>query len=206
MRRTVVSAYYGDHFRPVASLTWPEIDSFARRHGHGFLPIQFRGPFGRPPAWLKLAAVARAFEKTDEVLWIDADVLIVDQSLDIEVPQSYWQAMVEHTTAEGHVPNTGVWLLRREMIGVLVAVAMRDSLIDHRWWEQAAIMHEMGYGVESVPCGRVRDSMLYENTMFLPEEWNAWVGSDPAIRPRFRHACGLHAPGQQLETIRSWLQ
>lgn len=206
MRRAVVSAYHGSHFEPVASLTWPVMDSFARRHGHEFLPIQFSGPLARPPAWLKLVAIGKAFERSDEVLWVDADVLIVDEALDIEVPQNFWQAMVEHTTTEGSVPNTGVWLLRRQMIGSLVLASMKDALSGHRWWEQAAILDEMGYEIESLPCRKVRDSSLCDNTFFLPEEWNVWVGSDPSIRPRFRHACGLHAPGQQFETIRSWLQ
>lgn len=181
------------------------MDSFARRHGHGFLPIQFRGPFGRPPAWLKLTAIARAFESTDEVLWIDADVLIVDQSQDIEVPQNYWQAMVEHHFEEGRVPNTGVWLLRRPTIGALMSAAMNDRLVSHRWWEQAAVIEQMGYSVNSSYCARERESDLFDNTMFLPEEWNAWAGSEPSIRPRFRHACGLHDPVERLSVIKGWM-
>ena len=181
--------------------------AFADKHGHDFVGLSFdEAPCGRPPAWTKLVAISAALSDHEEALWIDTDVAIVDDSEDISVPEGYWQALVEHETTEGSVPNTGVWLVTRKMLPVITTAAMLDAAVNHRWWDQAAILLLMGYSVFSPICKRVVESPLVSQTLFLPEQWNVWSGSDKSVTPKFRHACGLHGDGEQLQALTEWLK
>ena len=204
MSRAIVSSCGGDRvWDEISSVTWPRMRSFATKHGHSFCSSPLPAGIQRPPSWLKLVRIAEALRDYDEVLWLDADVVVVDESMDMIVPQSFCQAVVEHHFGEGDVPNSGVWLVRRAMLGSLMEIAMSDIHTTHKWWEQAALIEKMGYCPRSTPCRRVRDSELLEETFFLGEEWNCWTGSPQSVRPRFMHACGLTGY-QRLDVIRRW--
>jgi hypothetical protein len=188
MTRAVVSGHTGNEWRDIAALTFPGFADYANRHGASFISFDPIADCGRPPAWSKLVAIAEAFADHDEVLWLDADVLIVDgsESLFDAVPGWADQALVEHPNPT-HM-NTGVWLLRRRMIPVVTLACMRDELIHHRWWEQAAI-NEITLE-RKIP------------THVLGGEWNRWHGDTSDTPPRFLHACGLKH--SRLETLKGW--
>jgi len=193
MKRAVVSGHCGrEEWAEIASVTWPLMRSYAQRHGLGFHEYVYNTQAGRPASWKKLICIAAAMVHADEVLWLDADVVVVDQSLSIFDAVSLGeciQAMCRLTDTNGvEHHNAGVWVLRREMLPFLMTAAMDDSCIHHPWWEQQAIRNL----IDHIP------------TLDLPHEWNVWAGTDPSVVPRFRHACGLHGPGQQLEAVRRW--
>lgn len=206
MRRVVVTGSEGEHFEPIVALTAPRMEKYAKKHGAEFLRVPFPPIVDRPSSWKKLIAIALGFIEFDEVLWLDADVVIVDSTESIfdSVPADYDHAMVRHSTSEGDVPNAGVWLLRRQMLPVLSVASMMDSLRDHRWWEQAAILSLMGFTDSSGFCRHEQETHVYQHTHWLDESWNVWPGSPEGVRPRFRHACGI-SHGDRLNAIRRWI-
>ena len=133
---TIVTGWCGDEWREIASLTVPRMKNYAGRHGYDFEVYEFTGEITRAASWKKLLAIASEFEIADEVLWLDTDVLIVDGSEDIafDFQPGMSQAMVRHSSPEGDVPNAGVWFLDRRMLGTLMACAMDDRFVNHRWW------------------------------------------------------------------------
>lgn len=188
--RAIVSGFAGDEWGKVAEVTWPRMLDYAGRHGVVFLPAVL-AKRSRPLPWSKLWCIASAFIDFDEVLWLDADVLIVDPSTSIfdEFAAEADTAMVRHPVPS-HL-NTGVWLLRRRMNPILVDAAMRDEYVHHPWWEQAAIHACLdAYG----------DRIKVQE---IGPEWNACRDIMPES-PRFLHACGMHGPGEQLDQIRKW--
>lgn len=192
MKRAIVSGHCGGEWADIASVTWPLMQSYAQRHGLEFHGCVYKSHGYRPASWKKLVSIASAMVHADEVLWLDADVVIVDQSLSIfdaidlgECIQAMCR-LSDYSGVEHH--NAGVWVLRREMLPFLMTAAMDDSCIHHPWWEQQAIRNL----IDHIP------------TIDLPHEWNVWTGADPSVVPRFRHACGLHGPGQQLEAVKRW--
>lgn len=189
----IVTGWQGDEWRPIADLTVPRMQDYAERHGHEFDCVEFDDDVARPVSWKKLVAVAHAFETSEQVVWLDADVLIVDASEDIcdHVSGGAWQAMVRHQTSEGDVPNAGVWFLDRSMLSTLMACAMDDRFVQHRWWEQAALLSRLGFGIADGQCRHDVTTPLYQRTRWLSESWNVWRGSPSAVRPRFVHACGV---------------
>lgn len=189
----IVTGWQGDDWRPIADLTVPRMQAYAEKHGHEFDVFEFDDEVARPVSWKKLYAIAQAFETAEQVLWLDADVLVVDDSEDIcaAVPCGKRHAMVRHATTEGDVPNAGVWVLDRAMLGPIVACAMDDRFVNHKWWEQAALLSRLGFGITDGQCRHTITTPLYQQTHWLDESWNVWRGSPATVRPRFVHACGV---------------
>jgi hypothetical protein len=122
----------------------------------------------------------RLLDDVDEVLWIDADAVILDDSVDLtsEVAPDAYQALVRHVTHDGDVPNTGVWFLRgqrgRELLD---AVWRREEYSQHEWWENAAAMDLLGYSLDR-PVQALHETPWLTGTQWLSSKWNAippWV-------------------------------
>lgn len=203
MRRVILSSCAGHQWDEISAITWPRMQAFARKHGHDFRSSGLPAGINRSASWLKLVRIAEALADFEEVLWLDADVVVIDDSADMIVPPEFSQAVVQHVFSEGSVPNAGVWLVRRRMLGVLIEIAMSDKHVSHRWWEQAALIEKMGYTPDSAYCHQHARTELADATFLLNEEWNCWVGSQRHVRPRFMHACGLTGT-QRLDAIKGW--
>jgi hypothetical protein len=169
----------------------PTLKAFAERHGYDFI-IPANIEQRRPPAWYKIASVQAALAGGyDEVLFIDADCVIMDDSEDLNVPEGYWQAMVKHNiNGVSEVPNTGMWLCRQPMLNILADVWAMTDYINHGWWEQGAVLHLMGYDVRNCSyCRLVVPTELYNKTYFLDAGWNRHVWDvTPAEHIRVQHA------------------
>lgn len=205
MSRVIVTSHEGDEFDRIAEITLPLISAYATRHGIKHIDITPPGFVKRPASWKKLIAICDGFSDHDEVLWIDTDVVVVNGEDNIfdATPKSAAQAMVRHSTCEGDVPNAGVWLLRRTMLPVLMSIAMADSAVSHRWWEQAALLTVMGFVESEGRCSHQHETSLFRDTAWLDESWNLWRESPVGVKPRFRHACGMGGI-ERIEAVRGW--
>jgi hypothetical protein len=186
MNRAIVTLATGAHQR-LQAIAWPSFDAFAKRHGWDLFRANGCAN-ARPHAWYKLLAIKQLLENYDEVLSLDADVLIVDGAEDLTAPPEYWQAMVKHQTGDGEVPNTGVWLCCKEMIPILDKAWDKTEWLMHGWWDQAAILDLMGYHVLQ-PTHLEQPTELYEHTYFLDSGWNVhkWDRNN-GNHARIRHA------------------
>jgi len=161
-------------------------------------------PRGRPPAWAKVPLLANLLRCYDLVAWVDADALIVDGSHDLaaELRPRKHLYLVEHAHPSGQTTaNTGVMMLRssRWSRRLLQQVWMQLDLVEHRWWENAALMRLLGYRVE--PEHASRERRLPRRVRLLDPAWNSiphWVAS-PA--PRIVHFAGLPLE-ERLERMR----
>lgn len=188
--KAVISYAEGDEHLKIAEMTWPIMQAYANAIGASWVPYTQVPKIERPPAWKKLVCLAHALATYDEVLWLDADVVVADhESIFDCVPADKLHALVEHHTDEGDVPNTGVWVCRREMLPWLMTASMRDECIGHKWWEQAAILHLLGYVVKNGICGGSLPTALLEKTHWLDERWN-FCHHSKCESFSFLHPCG----------------
>jgi hypothetical protein len=189
--RALITFAIGDHGR-LLELALPRFAAYSDRHGYEL----HTGPprmLMRPPSWLKVAALLDALNDHDEALWIDCDVVIVDDELDVadELEEHDVQALVRHHTPDGEVPNCGVWVVRQAMRPALVRLWRMDRYIDHPWWEQAGMLDLLGYRHRRRPVELGEPTDLYWRTRWLGLEWNSHEQSDRHPTPRFAHAtCG----------------
>ncbi|MEA2313549.1 MAG: hypothetical protein QOI03_241 [Solirubrobacteraceae bacterium] len=191
MRKAIVSLGAGPQSR-LLRLASRSFRRYAARHGYELDLHTELLDRERPAPWSKVLALRRLAQTHDVLLWLDADLVIVDPSHDIadELEDGRFLYMVEHRTKEGRMPNSGVMLLRggSETIGFLDDVYAQEDLINHRWWENAAICRLLGYGLDPVAPGPP-SRLLAEHTRFISPRWNS-IPDAPSSKPRIRHYPG----------------
>jgi hypothetical protein len=165
---------------------------YAKRHGYQLDLREQALDEERPPAWSKVALIRRLLDQHELVLWLDADTVVVRGDRDIadELPGDRFMAMVQHTVAGKANPNTGVMVIRAgdEARRFFAEVWDQTQYLNHRWWEQAAVMNLLGYDPETGE--RARESDWHDRIHWLGNEWNS-IRDDPAPRPRIRHWPGF---------------
>jgi hypothetical protein len=207
VRKALVTFAVGTH-TDLLDLSLPAMGRYADWHGYDLL---VRPPMMvmRPPSWHKITAVLHALQTHQEVLWVDADVLIVDDSVDLadEVDEHAWHAITRHHTREGEVPSVGVWLVRQPMRPWLERAWTLTKYLHHRWWEQAAMLQLLGYRADPPPCRLVSPTELYLHTHWLGEEWNQLLlqypdGDEPLSPARFVHVGPGSPVDWRIQTMR----
>lgn len=200
MSKALVTVGVGPH-EELLQVALPSMRRFADMHGYTLLTPDPPAT-DRPVSWWKIPALVAALADHDEALWVDADIVIVDPTDDIVIPDGKWQALVEHRTADGRVPNCAVWKVNREMIPVLHEVWRLTHRIDHGWWEQAALLDLLGYQHDRRPAFPAVDTELRRRTAFIDKGFNFHLWDSPAPEHvRFAHAT-MHP--DRLERMRGW--
>lgn len=202
MSKAIATFGTGKHAQLLA-VALPSFQAYARRHGYRLYVADEIGT-ARPPSWYKVQMIRDLLADYDAVLWIDADVVIVDGADDWQVPADKWQAMVKHLTGDGDVPNHGIWYAKRALLPWLAKIWDQAQYRYHGWWEQAAAMALMGYQPDVRPCVNHNPSELYQRTHFMDAGWNVHVwDQNKTDRPRFLHATMYPDP---LAVMREWAE
>jgi hypothetical protein len=190
-RKAIVSLGCGPQSR-LLGLAARSFRPYAACHGYA---LELRTEVldrSRPAPWSKVVLLRELAASYDLLLWLDADLVIVDRTLDIacELEDGRFLYLAEHATAEGRMPNSGVMLLRggAPTIDFLDEVYAQEDLVEHRWWENAAICRLLGYELD--PVGPVSPTpLLSERTKLISTRWNS-IPDAPASKPRIRHYPG----------------
>jgi hypothetical protein len=191
VKKAIVSLGSGQQSRLLA-LAARSFRPYAARHGYA---LELRTDVldsSRPAPWSKVVLLRELATRYDALLWLDADLVIVDRSVDIcsELEDERFLYLVEHATREGRMPNSGVMLLRggAQTLEFLDQVYAQEDLIEHRWWENAAICRLLGYELDPVGPGTPTE-LLSEHTKLISPRWNS-IPDAPAENPRIRHYPG----------------
>jgi len=171
-------------------ITFPAMRSYADLLKADFIEAPILN-HSRPLAWGKILSLSNALTTYEHVLWIDADLLLLSPTQDFreEIPSNCVQALVQHETAEGSIPNTGFWYMSSEMTPFLRDIWECYDLINHRWWDNAALLRTMGYTVDP-PIAIKTDTFLMGRTHFLDGKWNNIQHLSPN-NPFTFHAAGI---------------
>jgi hypothetical protein len=195
MKKAIVSMGSGPQARLLRLMT-ATVVPYASRHGYDVHLLA--GPLDRdrPPSWSRILAFQRYQHDYDVLVWLDADLMVLDGRVDIatELEQGCFLYLVEHHTPEGHLPNAGVMMVRTgaDCSTFLDEVWAQEDLTHHPWWESAAISRLLGYELD--PPRPVRRTKWLEKTKLLSGRWNS-IHDSPADSPRIRHY-----PGYKLRT------
>lgn len=172
----------------------PTFAEFAERHSYDV--VAFRSDEhakGRPPSWGKVRLLRGLLERYDVVLWLDADTIVLDSSVDpadLLGPDDY-QALVLLEQQGRVFPTCGVWLLRStpKAKAFLDAVWAMEEHTDHHWWEQAAVVQLLGYLIP--PDNGSAPTEWSRGTVLLDETWNCMPLVSRTLDPcRIRHYAG----------------
>jgi hypothetical protein len=195
MRKAIISMGSGPQSRLLRLMT-ATVVPYASRHGYDVHLLTEPIDPERPAPWSKIRAFQRLQHDYDVLVWLDADLMVVDGRVDIatELEDGRFLYLVEHRTPEGRLPNSGVMMVRTgaDCAAFLEAVWAQRDLIEHRWWENAAIARLLGYDLD--PPQAVARTEWLRKTKLLSGRWNS-IHDSPAGSPRIRHY-----PGYKLRT------
>ena len=179
--------------QPVLDQSLHTFRQFAERHGYDVVVGGDEAIADRAPAWSKIVLLRRLLESYDYVLWIDADAIILDDSVDpvdLFGEQDY-QALVRYRWNQEEGACTGVWILRNLQKAAAFLDAVwdgGDGYLQLHPWEQAAAMRLLGYSVD--PDRFVAPTEWSDGTLWLPSEWDtipAFTAGRRLERCRVRH-------------------
>ena len=195
MAKVICTAATGP-FRELLPLTLPSLKRYAERHGWELVIVTEDRADGRPPAWGKVPILREQLARAAVVAWIDADALVVDGSRDLadELRPRKRLYLVEHNAPTGDVTaNSGVMMLRasRWANRFLAEVWAQTDLVDHIWWENAAIMRLLGYRIDPLPAAPERRTRWLGRVHFLDLAWNSIPHAQASPAPRILHYAGL---------------
>jgi hypothetical protein len=187
----LMTGWAGTEHGIMAAHTSPLLEGYAHKHGMGFICVNLQNP-SHGPSWMKIPNLYQALNDFERVLWVDADVVVLDDSENImDGMGDKSQALVCHETECGSVPNCGVWAVSRKMRPALddIWAIFRWGYAGHPWWEQAAVLTMMGYAVLEGPrTALINKTQLYEDTAFLDPKWNHHHADSNKRPPAFFHA------------------
>jgi hypothetical protein len=206
LRKAIVSLGTGPQARLLA-LASRSFRRYGARHGYELELHTETLDTMRPAPWSKVVLLRELADRYDLLLWLDADLVIVDDSADIaeELVDGRFLYLVEHHTKEGRMPNSGVMLLRggAPTISFLDDVYAQEDLITHRWWENAAICRLLGYELDPIRPG-TPTPLLHESTKLISPRWNS-IPDAPAPHPRIKHYPGYSLKARALLMARDEL-
>jgi hypothetical protein len=190
MSRAIASIGTGAHER-LLRLAARSFRPYAARHGYELHLHTDVIDTSRPAPWSKVRILRDLLDRHELVVWLDSDLIVVDPRADIasNVPDDRFLALVEHRIGAARFPNTGVMVLRPDARGFLDEVWAQEDLIDHQWWENAAICRLLGYELEPEPHPERETQLAHDHTHWLDPRWNS-IPDAPAPHPRIRHYPG----------------
>ena len=195
MRKVIATLAAGPH-QAYLDMTRSRLIEYGNKHNYDIEFFNDVLTTDRPPAWSKILIIQKMLEIYEIVLWIDSDAVIIDPSTDIfdefEADKTEL-ALVEHSYGGEAHANTGVMVIKRteNILQFLDLVWNQVDLIDHPWWEQAAILRCLGIDSKVWPIGKGDiHSRIAIDVKFLDKKWNAIRQDFPHENIKIRHFAG----------------
>ena len=210
LKKAIVMAFPG--YEELYKIAKPSVEFFAKKHNYDLLTYT-DNPTNLPASWSKVPRLIDALESGyDSVLWLDADVVIVDPTEDIVVPAQMHQALAQHTTPDNlKTVNCGVWYLRKQALEFLREVWKLGPVpsANPEWWEQNAVMQVLGISTFP-PYATPASSNKYLQHLFdLDYSWNVAVfdkrGFNTKSNFRILHAAGCGSIARRADIMRRWI-
>jgi nucleotide-diphospho-sugar transferase len=190
---------HDSRYKSIASISVPSIRALADAHAYTLRTIE-RDDCTRRGGWIKIESIRQVLEEGfDFVLWLDADIYVARQDIDIRnvIRPEIHLHMAWHKPAprpDGDPPhfNTGVMLIRasdwsRQFFGRV----WETGPLNHRWNDQATILHLLGYD-RILNLGENRLADIDQAPLSqLNIRWNSIPGVCASDDPIIWHFAGL---------------
>jgi len=170
----------------------PTLAAYAQRHGWS-LVLSSERLGDRPASWTKITLVQELLSHYEFVFWVDADALIVDLDRDIlaeinDDADIWFARHPQDRNPEATVLNAGIFLARSSPFtrDLLAAMWASEQFIDHNWWENAALLHLLGYSLEP-QFAKLHESIWDARVGQLDLAWNSVPGYCESPNPAINH-------------------
>lgn len=158
------------NFDSIGSVVRENHAQYAQRHGHRYTMEEAVLDSSRPPAWSKIKAVQGQLEsgKCDWVMWLDADVVFMNQSVRLETLLSSEENVDLIVTPDASFRvSSGVWLIRNS--------AWSQKFLQD-WWNMRRFVRSKGLSLSgdnnafgSLVSKRLKNDSEREHLHITPE-------------------------------------
>ncbi len=204
--RAICSLATGAQYRSMLSRAALSFERYAERWGWDLvLSTEEHLSEGRAAPWGKVPLIRSLLDDYEWVLWLDADVVVVDLEADIceAIEDGKDMYLVEHTWLGQYTANSGVVLLRScDWSRAFLDAVWASEVNDHVWWENAAVLDLLGYALN--PARLVTPTAWLKRTKFVDLRYNS-IELDRAPTPAFVHR-GFYSPARRTRQITADLQ
>jgi galactosyl transferase GMA12/MNN10 family len=143
MKFAICSVVSGTEFKKSVELCTQSQEAYALRHGYTRITDESVCDPSRPLPWSKIPLIQKYLSHYDYIVWMDADVLIMNPEIKLEIfinmmkPSSFM--IIGHDLNN---LNTGVFVIRNCPLAreFLADVWNKTEYLNHKWWEQGAII------------------------------------------------------------------
>lgn len=177
--KRVICSLARNHHRQLLAVAAPTYAAYAHRWGWDVVLSTEDLGEGRPPSWMKVRLAIELLQRYETVWWIDCDAIIVDLERDVtgELQPARELHLARHAQPndpDNPVPNFGVFLVQRSAwsLEFLQRLWAQEAYVEHNWWENAALLHLLGWSLEP-PFRRVRESVDLDHVGVLSVDWNS---------------------------------
>ena len=205
---------FDTNFLEIGKITAKTISSYSKKYelNHEIIDMPITG---RPQSWNKIPLIKEEIlkDKNDFIMWVDADAFFLKNSENIRhfLDFEHEIFLVNHycaihkgsnyqnTILTANRINCGVMIFKSSEFNIkfLDDIWKKEKYINHPWWEQAAIMDQIGIKAEIT--GNLNDNKGDENYLkkikFLNKEWNSIPSyseiSTESLNPNIIHLAGI---------------
>lgn len=183
-------------YKELSKLSRPVMQAYANQWGFDFFELDKSLDSNRPISWSKLLAVSKLLEDYEFVIYLDADVMILNldenilQELNLTADFAWRISEVNGKSS----PNAGVMVFRstERTKAMLKCAYSQEDLIFDGWWEQASLIRVLGYNDPRLDSGKNEkgNPLSPINEMKLEAKWNS-ISVEPSVgQVNFRHFAG----------------
>ena len=134
---TRLITWYSDSYRRIADITVPRMGLWSARNNITFSFV-VREPFSlRYPYWTKLDVVREAISVSDTVIWMDADMLIIDMNRTVDDLTNSYAELVLAKDFNGIC--AGMFMLKKSGFDLLNAWITAGQIDDDPFQDQGTI-------------------------------------------------------------------
>lgn len=197
-------------YSELLKLSGPLMKEYAKHWNFDFFELNRSLDSDRPISWSKLIAIQQLLEDYTFVIYLDADVMILNfdrNILDLMNGKQDFAWRVTNINGKPS-PNAGVMIFRSSPLTLSMidlAYAQSDLIFDG-WWEQAALIRVLGYAdPRQSPMSEKPRRLIELHECLLPANWNA-TGMEKCVgNPYIRHFAGLPIDIKKLMMIETAL-
>jgi len=143
MKFALCSLVIGSEYKQRMHLCTQSQDDYVKKNGYSIIRDETVYDKERPYPWSKIKLVQKYLEDYDYLMWIDADVMIMNDERRIEdfinlIPDDKFLFIGR----DFNDLNSGVFIIKncKESFTFLEKVWSKIEYLHHIWWEQAAII------------------------------------------------------------------
>lgn len=141
----------GEAYKERVKWTTVNKKNYCKRHGYDFIEDETIWNKSKPIPWSKILLLLKYLERYDYIVWIDADILIMNMDTKIETFIQRYPEYDQITGSDWKMQNTGVWIIKNTMFSKLFLQEVWDNVYDEKSdpkerymnWEQGSVINLM---------------------------------------------------------------